>query len=639
MRAAERVVWPVCFSVMVMSCLLYCGCGPAEPKAETGPEAPAPIVTLDSPPDLPPIVADVSYPPGTLTFTKDIAPIVFHKCATCHHQGEIAPFTLVCYQDVKKRAQQIVDVIQKRIMPPWAPLPGYCAFERDGALNANQIAMIAQWVEEGAVEGDLLALAPLPEFPQGWIHGQPDLVVTMSEPFKISADTRDVFRKFVIRVPIEETKYVREFEFDPGNRNVIHHMRLRVDESSLSRSQDLQDPLPGFEGTMIAGDVAPNGFFLGWTPGFSTVPKRADVAWTIQKGTDLVLELHLKGTGKEETVQSSIALYFNPVPPKERLHMIVMECQTIDIAPGKKDDVYEDQYVLPVDVTVLSIIPHAHFLGKDFRHYAVLPNGEKIWLMRMDDWDFNWQREYTYVDPISLPKGTTICMRITYDNSAENPRNPYNPPQRVMIGRETYDEMAQTTLQVQTANLADGKLLDADFMRKYLHSLKVKEHFLIDRGRETSESHYNLGCLYRQEENQPQALYHYQEAIRLNPDNLFAINNLGSIYRVLGKTAEAIGQYTRALEINPQDIRVRNNLGLAYLNERRLDEAEAQFEAALRISPELAEPEENLGVVAAMRGQFSQAAEHFERALKANPKLESARTKLVRVRRMLAGSR
>ena len=329
------VRWAKITSVVTLCMCIGVGLGCGHRPAKT-PESAARkstmVVSFDPPPDLPPLVAYTPCEAGTLTFNKDIAPIVFEKCATCHHPGEVGPFSLLSYEDVTKRASQIVEVIEKRTMPPWSPLPGYCDFERDRGLSANEIGKIAQWVNEGAALGDPSDFPPVPKFKHGWKYGDPNMIVTMPEPFLVPADSAtDVYRKFVIRVPIEETKYVRAFDFQPGNPAVVHHMRLRVDRSSLSRTQDSQDPLPGFDGTMFSGDTEPDGFFLVWTPGYEAVPKRIDAAWTLQKGTDLVLELHLHPTGKEEAVQSSIALYFQPEKP--RSHVYAADVQRNDRHP------------------------------------------------------------------------------------------------------------------------------------------------------------------------------------------------------------------------------------------------------------------------------------------------------------------
>lgn len=621
----------------IVMCLLPAGCGNTAAKVPTKPLA-API--LDPPDDIPPPAAYKLLPSGSLSFTKDIAPIIFQKCAACHHPGEIGPFTLQTYADVKKRARQIVEVTQKQIMPPWSPLPGYCAFEQDRSLSTTEIGMIAQWVNEGTPEGNPADLPPVPDFPQGWKYGKPDLVVTMPEAFQVPAEsTTDVYRKFVIQVPINETKYVRAFDFNPGNQRLVHHMRLRVDRSSLSRAQDQQDPKPGFDGTMFSGDTEPDGFFLVWTPGYEALKKRADVAWTLQKGTDLVLELHLHPTGKAETVQSSIGLYFQPDPPSKRLCMAQLSCETIDIEPGKKNQHYVDSCVLPVDTTILAVMPHAHYLATDFRSWAVLPDGKKIWLMRIADWNFNWQREYSYAQPISLPKGTTLCMQVTYDNSADNPRNPHNPPQRVVIGRDTFNEMAQIFFQVLAANPDESEQLLASFGQKEFANNLRREQFLVERGRGTTEVHFNLGCLYTMSGDLPRGMQHYEESIRLKPDNIFAVNNLGSMYRKLGRLDDAAKQYTRALAINPQDFRVHYNLALVYLNSGRLDLGASQLEAALQINPELADAWANLGVIALQQQNLQLAQSSFQRALKITPDNESVQAQLRQVQMLIRGSR
>jgi tetratricopeptide (TPR) repeat protein len=625
---------------LAIACCLGAFIAGCSGQAAKSPKPAAQSAALDPPPELPAPPPYAPRPAGTLTFAKDIGPIVLEKCAGCHHPGEIGPFPLLCFADVKKRARQIVEITQKRIMPPWSPVPGYCEFERDRGLSAAEIGMIDQWVAEGTSEGDISELPPPPEFPTGWRYGPPDLVVTMPEAFAVPADAAaDVYRKFVIPVPIGETRYVRAFDFDPGNESLVHHMRLRVDRSGLCRAQEEQDPSPGFDGILFSGDTEPDGFFLVWTPGYEAQARRADVAWKLEPGTDLVLELHLHPTGKPESVQSSIALYFQPEPPRERLHMVQLSCETIDIAPGKKGDHYEDRYVLPVDTTVLAAMPHAHYLATEFRAWAELPDGRKEWLMRIADWDFNWQREYTYAEPMTFPKGTALYMRVTYDNTAENPRNPHHPPQRVLIGRDTFNEMAQVFFQVLAVNPEDNEVLAADFHRKEFANNLLREEFLLARGSGTTEVHFNLGCLYAISGRTPEALRHYRESIRLKPDNVFAVNNLGGLYRRLGRTDDAAAQYARALEINPRDARVRYNLGLIDLDRGLFDSAESQFELALQLNSDLAEAWVNLGAIALRQGKLELAETHLQRAIQANPRLESARAALRSVQARLAGSR
>ncbi len=253
----------------------------------------------------------VARPAGTLTYCRDIAPVIIENCAPCHRPGEAAPLSLLSYADVIKRGQQLVEVTSDRYMPPWLPQHGYGNFAGERRLTNDEIGMLAQWIEEGAVEGDQQVLPPMPDWPEGWQLGEPDLVVTMTEPFELPADGGDVFRNFVIPVKIPATRYVEAVEFRPGNQKILHHATIRVDATHSSRRLDENDPQPGFGGMQSSSNAHfPNGQFLGWTAG--KVPHRNEpgLSWPLERGTDLVLELHLQPTGKPESLQSSIGLFF-----------------------------------------------------------------------------------------------------------------------------------------------------------------------------------------------------------------------------------------------------------------------------------------------------------------------------------------
>ena len=421
--------------IAILISLVLAGCNSREA------ESPKKIIAVDpdaAPADPAPPAPYVPRPKGSLDFAKDVAPIVFQKCAGCHHAGEIGPFPLVSFLDVRKRPKQIVNVIQRRIMPPWPAAPGYCKFEGDRSLRVDEIGLITQWAAEGCREGNPSDLPPLPEFPQGWRLGQPDLVLAMPEPYHLPAEATELYRKFVLRVPITERKYVRAYEFDPGNRKIVHHAIIRIDSTGWCRYLDQQDPLPGFEGTIMGGDRSPNGVLMGWSPGATPPRASAPYTWVLDPGTDFVLELHLLPTGKPETIQSSIALYFTPTPPETHPCLVQLQNGSIDIPAGKKDYVVEDDYVLPVDARAIECWPHAHYLCRDMQCYALLPDGTRTWLLRIKDWNFNWQNSYTYSNPVDLPRGTKLRLRLEYDNSADNPQSARSAaagPLRAPVGR------------------------------------------------------------------------------------------------------------------------------------------------------------------------------------------------------------
>ena len=233
------------------------------------------------------------------TFNKDIAPIMFNHCASCHRAGEIAPFELLTYKDVKKRATLIVDVTEDRFMPPWHAEKDYGTFHGERRLTDAQIAMIKQWVDAGCPEGDAKDLPPQPKFTDGWQLGEPDLIVKMTEAFEVPAEGRDVYRAFVLPLGLTEDKYVRAVEFRPGNRRVSHHALLFLDDSGKARELDERDPGPGYRSFGGPG-FAPSGGLGGWAPGNQPVELPDGVARSIKKGSDLVVQMHFHPTGKVE---------------------------------------------------------------------------------------------------------------------------------------------------------------------------------------------------------------------------------------------------------------------------------------------------------------------------------------------------
>ncbi len=272
-----------------------------------------------------------------VTFTRDVAPLVFDRCVVCHHEGGTAPFGLTSYPEVRQHAQQIAAVTKSRFMPPWKAEPGDgVGFVGQHPLTAAEIATIQRWVDQGAVEGDRRDLPSLPQWTAGWQLGQPDLIVTLPKAYSLPAEGTDVFRIFVIPLPVDVARYVRGVEFRPGNARVVHHANMRIDRTPTSRQLDEQDPAPGYDGLMARTAVYPDGHFLGWTPGQVAPLLPKNLAWRLDRGTDLVVQLHMQPSGKPESVQPTIGLYFGGEPPVRTPAMLRLGSQGIDIPPGEK---------------------------------------------------------------------------------------------------------------------------------------------------------------------------------------------------------------------------------------------------------------------------------------------------------------
>jgi mono/diheme cytochrome c family protein len=397
-----------------------------------------------------------------VTFNKDVAPILWKNCAGCHHAGHVGPFPLLTYKDAAKRAAFLRDITASRRMPPWRAEPGYGPFENERRLSDADIRTIARWVEAGAPEGDPNDLPPAPRFPEGWQLGEPDLIVKMPAAFKVPAGGPDVYRCFVIPLNINEDRTVAAIEFRPGNRRVIHHASFFLDDKGQARQKEKEaaDGQPGY--TSFGGPgFAPVGGLSGW--GLAALPRflPEGTGMLLPKGCDLVMQIHYHPTGKEETDQSELGIYFSKRPAAR--YFTTFQARTTDIAipPGeKRHRVTCESAPLPADVTVLTATPHMHFLGKEIAATAVLPGGKSVPLVSIKDWDFHWHERYQFARPLRLPRGTVIHVEAIYDNSADNPKNPNNPPKLVKYGNNLSDEMVSCHLEVITESLADLRAVE-----------------------------------------------------------------------------------------------------------------------------------------------------------------------------------
>ena len=461
---------PCCFSNFVVLASMLGGLSSAaEDKGATDPltvhsAMVQPMEKVSAPTDGP---AYAPHAKGTLTFTKDIAPVVFNNCSACHRPGEVAPFSLLNFMDVKKHAKQIADITSTRVMPPWKAEPGHGEFMDMRRLTNEQIGMIGQWVDEGCAEGKPEDLPALPKFTDGWTLGEPDLILKVPEAYTLKADGRDELRCFVIPIPIAENKFVRAIEFRPGNRKVVHHAILYLDGSGAARKKDEADPKPGYA-SLAGPGIIPSGSLGGWAPGSFPHFLPDGIARNLKKGNDLVLQIHYHPDGKEEVDQSSVGLYFSKDTNNRVLMGLPMFNRKIDIPAGEKNYVIKDSITVPVDVEAIGIVPHAHYLAKDMRVDATLPDGKKIPLLWISDWDFNWQDQYLYKNKIKLPKDTKIDLTYVYDNSADNIHNPSSPPKRVHFGEQTTDEMALLVIQVVPERKEDALILLASLGRRFL---------------------------------------------------------------------------------------------------------------------------------------------------------------------------
>jgi Flp pilus assembly protein TadD/mono/diheme cytochrome c family protein len=563
-----------------------------------------------------------------VTFANDIAPIVYGQCASCHRPDGPAPFSLLTYGDVRQRAAQIAAVTGKRYMPPWKPEAGFGDLAGERRLTDEQILSIDRWVKTGLAEGDPADLPPPPRWSAGWQLGEPDLVVTLPE-YTLRADGTDVFRNFVVTVPGTATRYVRGFEFRPGSRTV-HHANIRVDPTPASRRLETADPAPGYEGAILHSADYPDGHFLGWTPGQATPLASNDLAWRLDAGSDLVLQLHLQPSGKPERVQPSIGLYFTSDAPLRTPTIVRLGRQDLDIPAGAIAHRIGDAYVLPVDAEIRAIQPHAHYRARSVSAWATQPGGARRPLILIRNWDFNWQDQYRYRMPFWVPAGTKLEMEYVFDNSDANPRNPAQPASRVGWGWRSSDEMADVWIQVMTRSEEDRARLGVDIRRKMAAEDVVGCETLIAREPDHVDLRNDAARLYL-ELGQPQrALSHFAVVRGLQPQSAVARYNVAVTLEALGRTADAAREYEVAVRFDPGYSIAHNNLGSLRVVEGRVDEARAHYERAVASGPANAEARNNLGAVLLAYGDPAGSIAQLQEALRLRPGYTEAHFNLAR---------
>jgi tetratricopeptide (TPR) repeat protein len=504
-------------------------------------------------------------------------------------------------------------------MPPWKPEPGHGDFAGARRLTEDEIARIQEWVAQGRQPGDVKDLPPEPTWPSGWTLGEPDMVLTFPTPYLLRSDGPDVFRTFVVPIPLSDLRYVRALEFDPGSSKAIHHANLKVDATRSSRWLDEQEPGPGYEGAGARGAKFPDGYFLGWTPGQSPRTAPEGLSWRLEPSSDLVVELHMMPTGREERVQPRIALYFTNQPPVRLPYMIRLGRQDLDIPAGASRYVATDSYVLPVDVAVIAVQPHAHWLARRVLGFAALPDGRAKWLVDIRDWDFRWQDVYRLREPLALPKGTRLTMEYTYDNSAGNVRNPFSPPRRVTFGQTSSSEMGDLWLQVMTSGDEDRRRLDEDFAPKMLREDIAGIEKMLEISPHDPRLHADLGLCYLEAGRPDDGLAHLEEAARLEPASPGAQHDVGAVLLRQRRFEEARAYFDAAIRLKPDFAEAYANLGVVSHLEGRLPEAAALYAKAIALDPGNAEAEYNLGRALVSLAQPDAALDHFQRSLRINP--------------------
>ncbi len=599
------------------------------------------------------------YAQDTPTYSEHIAPILDTHCVSCHRPDGIAPFSLNNFRDAEANAVRIAEAVTSASMPPWKPAPFYGPFAGEPEITVAEADNLVAWATNGAPQGETAALAPDPTMPS-WPLGEPDLIVSMKDAYSVNPGNSLEHRNFVLPIDLTEQRWIRAVDILPNGAGnaAIRRAKVMIDGSGTGLAVEAEETLPGYPGLIIDHATFPQGHILVWSPGQTPIAEQPGLAWSLEPGNDLILQLTLQPRPEAVPVQASVGLYFSDEAPALRPVGLALNSKAFEIPAGNSEYVIRDRYRLPVDVDVLELFPYMHHLGKTVEVTASLPDGTEVGLIQIEDWDFNWQDSYRYAAPVHLPEGTSIEAQFTFDNSSTNPRNPSNPPVIVRHGDTMMDEMAEVLVQLlpvlpgdtealvgnlslkearndiigfqaQLRNDENNAVAHNDLGVRYLDIGQVqlaRDHFgqSITIDPNYAEPHFNLSSLLIAENNTQGAIEELRRAVEIAPDYAEAHNNLGGLLASAGLVDDAVIYYRLAIQFNPRHSEALYNLGNVMLSRGNRVAAIQHYRDALRYAPNDAEVHSNLARALTDQNELDDAVTHYQSALDINPELAPA---------------
>ncbi len=382
-----------------------------------------------------------------IDFQKDIMPIIQKNCTPCHYKGGAAPFALTSYMDVKKRKDFIKIVTESRYMPPWYADTSFQSYHNERYLSESDIKKIAAWAENKASETQYIALQWLPETLDPVDYSANRLVIPFNQPFLIPNNNQEQFRVFVLPTNTKKDLFIKGIDFIPGYKPLAHHNRIMIDTTRKLRADDGIEVGASSEFTKQNIKLADE-FWYGWVPGKQAIFYPKGMARRLPKNADLIINMHYAPSSREIKDDSRVVLY--PVNQQDTITRMVqtyvMDESTVvnepfEIPADTLIKFYMRSPLIPYDISVLSVLPHLHLLGKNFKAYAITSDGDLIPLIKINEWNFNWQMNYQFKNLLKIPKGSILFAEAEFDNTKKNPRNPFFPPQKITYGWGTKNEM------------------------------------------------------------------------------------------------------------------------------------------------------------------------------------------------------
>ena len=416
-------------------------------------------------------ITQICFGQNSVTFNKDIGPLVEAKCSYCHKPGEAAPFNLLSYQDVAKRASFIAKVVQSKYMPPWKADDHYTSFANNRSLSKDEIKKIVDWVKSGAPKGDgpeyKIAVLENTSFDR-----KPDLTLKVKEGYEVPGDNKERFIVFKIPFELPQEYNVEAVEFFSNNKKIVHHANYAVhavpDSIDIYKTASMIN-LTDDDRTKYAQYLPYKKtitYYGGWIPGTSYEKYPENFGWVMPKRGVILLTVHYSPLAKEALSESGVNLFFTKTPVKRKIKVISLGSGGIgakDIVPefhyipANKISSYKLEIVNPREnESVFYVWPHMHLIGKSFKAYAVFGNNDTIPLVNIPEWDFRWQEIYRFKKPVLIPMGSRLVIEATYDNTSGNPFNPNDPPKIITSEGDMRSDQEMMTMLMLYVPYEDG---------------------------------------------------------------------------------------------------------------------------------------------------------------------------------------
>jgi mono/diheme cytochrome c family protein len=425
------------------------------------------------------IRAQTADPQAGPTYSRDVAPILYKNCAGCHRPGEIGPMSLLTYANTYPWTKAIAARVSAETMPPWHADPSTGEFLNDRRLDPKDKATLLKWVANGAPEGDAKDLPAPPRFAEGWTIGQPDAVVKMAEDYPVPASGNVAYQYFEVPTNFTEDRWVQAYEVRPGNRTSVHHVivytrppapapppaqpgdrparprpqpvfTMPEDQTTIPAGQTGGEPLPDDQRKPLGPNDRPAPKMLGpsiggYVPGNGSRVYQPGTAMRLAAGSTLIFQMHYTTNGKPTTDRTSIGFVFSKTPPVTELRATALINGALHIPAGAKDHRVDAEMTINRDVTLWAMLPHTHVRGRRWSYDVTFPDGTTQTILAVPRYDFDWQTDYVFKQPLKLPKGSKLHAAAWYDNSPSNKSNP-DSTKDVWWGDQTWEEMMFTGL-------------------------------------------------------------------------------------------------------------------------------------------------------------------------------------------------